>query len=501
MVEAFFGLRKRPFPAVPRLESYVATAASAGAISAGVHCLERGDGPVLLVGGAGLGKTLCLMKIAERLQSRMQVSLIAGSQICTRRALLQTVLFHLGLPCGETDEGRLRLSILSHVRSYGLEARPKLKAYPRGAVGHGGEDSAVSSLVLLFDEAQTLSVKLLDEIRVLTNVIGEEGSCVRVVFAGTHKLEDTLAHPQLESLNQRIGLRAYLAPLHHAEVREYMAGKLAVVGGSLDRVFSAESVEVIYRASEGIPRLVDQLADQSMDSAARAGELLISADRVREVWGRLHQLPVTWGPLSPGSVGDEEKGSSIEYGDLEDASGDVIEDALGDQEVHLNEVGEIEEGLDVERLVVEHSSEQTEDLPEYCEESESRESLVDPELFSKGASTTDEDEFDTRGVGASAGLSGKNYFESFMLDRSETRVMPLATHMDEAFRGLIASMHFEALRLDPRDRRGVTEGRRRGGGVVVGESVDGDDRDMLVVVDGEYGDYPYVVREFQPRVS
>lgn len=479
MVEAFFGLRKRPFAVIPRVDSYVATKASAGAIGAGVHCIERGDGPVLLVGGVGLGKTLCLMKIAERLQaqSQMQVALIAGAQVCTRRALLQTVLFHLGLPCHETDEGRLRLSILSHVRSYGCDSRPHLKAYPRGGVERigvvepSGSDGAVRALVLLFDEAQTLSVKLLDEIRVLTNVIGEQGACVRVVFAGTHRLEDTLAHPQLESLNQRIGLRAYLAPLHHLEVRDYLAGKLALAGGDLERVFSAEAVEAIYRASEGIPRLVDQLADQSMDSAASEGESMISADRVRMVWSRLHQLPVTWGSVtSAGEQVGEQEASAIEYGDLEDQA----EVGLEDEETNGEGVGEAESVL-----------------PE-------------PLQFEQGVD-------DSRVVEAIVQSSGKNYFDSFLADRDETQIRSSVGEVDEVFRGLIASMHFEALRMDPYDRASsarassarasLAQGRRGGDGMVLGESVDGDDRDMLVIVDGEYGDYPYVVRGFQPRVS
>lgn len=477
MVEAFFGLRKRPFLAVPRIDSYVATSASAGAIGAGVHCIERGDGPVLLVGGAGLGKTLCLMKMAERLHthSQMQVALIAGAQVCTRRALLQTVLFHLGLPCQETDEGRLRLAVLSHLRTYGSDSRPVLKAYPRGLFERSGVvqpsvgDGAVKALVLLFDEAQTLSVKLLDEIRVLTNVLGEEGSCVRVVFGGTHRLEDTLAHPQLESLNQRIGLRAYLAPLHLLEVREYMAGKLALSGGELGRIFRAEAVEAIYRASEGIPRLVDQLADQAMDSAASDGESMISADRVRMVWSRLHQLPVTWGGVPSVSAENSEEGASaIEYGDLEEPLGGAwANDAMSDES---------------------HS-----------------ESDSEVQVAMRGSSQFDDVEIEASEVGELAEVGGKNYFDSFLADRHEEPKRPSEGDVDEAFRGLIASMRFEAVRLDPHDRMDSARGRRVGqhvgDGLIVGESVDGDDRDMLVIVDGEYGDYPYVARGFQPRVS
>ena len=99
MVEAFYGLRTRPFPATAMLESYVQTSGSRDAIFASLRCIERGDGPAILVGGAGLGKTMNLLRIAHEVRGQMQVAMIAGSQICTRRALLQTIVYHLGIHC------------------------------------------------------------------------------------------------------------------------------------------------------------------------------------------------------------------------------------------------------------------------------------------------------------------------------------------------------------------------------------------------------------------
>ena len=159
----------------------------------------------MIIAGAGLGKSICSMMIAKKLSSSMQVALLASSQICTRRALLQSILFHLGLPYQETSEGQLRLTLQKH-----LSQQPP-------------QSNAVA---LVIDEAQTLSVKLLDELRLLTNTISLGKPCLHLVLAGTLKLEDTLAHPHMESLNQRIVSRQYLTPLSHPETLQYIRKKI-----------------------------------------------------------------------------------------------------------------------------------------------------------------------------------------------------------------------------------------------------------------------------------
>jgi general secretion pathway protein A len=109
---------------------------------------------------------------------------------------------------------------------------------------------------------------LLDEIRVLTNIVDSEGACLRVVLAGTPKLEEILTHPQLESLNQRIVSRAYLQPLGQSEVKAYLEAKVALAGGRFEAIFETGSAELISRASEGVPRLIDQLADQRIEACS-----------------------------------------------------------------------------------------------------------------------------------------------------------------------------------------------------------------------------------------
>ncbi|MCY2996642.1 MAG: AAA family ATPase, partial [Planctomycetota bacterium] len=249
MVEAFFGFERRPFSVSPCLDSYVPIAGSELAVEHSVRCVVRGEGPSLIIAGSGLGKTMCAMRIAQVLGDRMQVVFLASSPLCTRRALLQSILYHLGLPHREMSEGDLRIELQEHLR------------------GTGGESGG---LLLLIDE------------------------CVHLILAGTLKLEDTLAHPHMESLHQRIVARHYLAPLSHSETLRYVQRKIELAGGNVASVFQPDALEAIYRASDGIPRLIDQLADQAILQSGFEAQKPIPASRIGAVWTQLHQLPSPW---------------------------------------------------------------------------------------------------------------------------------------------------------------------------------------------------------------
>src|SRR5207244_2142982 len=116
-------------------------------------------------------------------------------------ALLQNILFELKLPYRDMDEGELRLSLVDHLE-------------PRS----GGPDG----LLLLVDEAHMLPLRLLEEIRLLTNVVRDGQTRVRLVLAGGMALEERLTSPKLESLHQRIAARCYLQSLRRDETIYYV---------------------------------------------------------------------------------------------------------------------------------------------------------------------------------------------------------------------------------------------------------------------------------------
>lgn len=294
MYERHFGLSSRPFPFAPQAEGYVPTPGCEQARQTLSRCIERGEGVGVLVGPAGTGKTLLCQVLASQFQGRFQVAHLAGARLATRRALLQNILYELKLPYRELDEGELRLMLVDHLA-------------PRGG-GAGG-------LLLLLDEAYTLPLRLLEEVRLLTNVVHEGQSRVRLVLAGGMALEERLAHPKLESLQQRIAARCYLQPLGREETGRYIEQQLRRVGGEAERIIPPASQAAIHTATDGIPRLIHQLCDHALLLAAVRGCAAVEPALVEEAWADLQQLPL---PLAEKPDLKAPQRGIIEFGQLDE---------------------------------------------------------------------------------------------------------------------------------------------------------------------------------------
>ncbi len=295
MHESFFGLQKRPFLAVPTLDRYCPVASQEAAFQSCARAITRGEGPVAILGGTGLGKSMLCLRIGEVFRRSFEVILLASSQICSRRALLQSLLFELRMPYRDLSEGELRLSLLDRLQP--------------------SNENPTDGLVLIVDEAQTLSVKLLEELRLITNLTRDGVPRVRLVLCGTLRLEEMLGNPQLESLNQRLACRSYLSPLNQHETICYLTHKVELCGASIQSTFTDGAMRLIHRATDGIPRLIDQLADQSLRLAAESRQRPVSASAVESAWSSLQQLPLPW---SDTGTPIESQSTSIEYGSLTD---------------------------------------------------------------------------------------------------------------------------------------------------------------------------------------
>lgn len=298
MTQQTTNAERRPFLSAPSPKRYFAAAAIEEARLRIVRAIARNEGPAILVGGAGTGKSLLLAVLAEQFAPRVAVVTLAGAQLCTRRALLQMILCELGLPYRGMDEGELRLSIQQHLRG---------KEGPR-------------RLVLLVDEADSLPVRLLEELRVLTNVAAEGLPLVSLVLAGGPMLEERFAEPGLEKFSQRIAARCYLAPFGREETLQYVRSQVAAVGMKPERLFAADALEAIYAATGGVPRVVNQLGDQLWWTAEETGCRPLDATLVQQAWSDLQQLPAPWNHDGAKAKNAAVGSSVIEFGELDDAA-------------------------------------------------------------------------------------------------------------------------------------------------------------------------------------
>lgn len=260
-----------------------------------MRSIDRGDGPALVVGAAGTGKSLLLQVLAAQYQKRFDVVLLACARLCTRRALLQTILFELGLPYRHRDEGQLRLSLLDHLLS---------------------DKNCPTGLLLLVDEAQVLSIPILDELRVMTNLMRGGALRMRLVLAGSSALEESFANPELESFSQRLSARCYLAPLGREETSQFIRAQVAAVGVTPEKVFAPDAFDAVFDATDGVPRLVNQLCDRALLVARDENCALIDRRLIQTAWADLQQLPTSWNSRGGTLVAPIESSQVVEFGSL-----------------------------------------------------------------------------------------------------------------------------------------------------------------------------------------
>jgi type II secretory pathway predicted ATPase ExeA len=297
MYEQFFGLSDRPFVPAPSAKRYFPVAAAESARTALLRCVERAEGIGVLVGPAGSGKTLLCQSIAEQFRARFSIILLAGGRVTTCRNLLQAMLFELGLPYRGMEEGELRLALSDYT----------LNREPHDA-----------GLLLIVDEAHTLPLRLLEEVRLLTNIVRNGQPRVRLVLAGAAKLEERLASPKLESFNQRIAVRSYLQSFNYDETLAFVKSAVALAGGKWETILTADALDAVYRATDGIPRLVNQVCDHALMLAYAGGVRRLDKSGIEEAWADLQQLPTPW---NAADGAPEAAPDIIEFGALDDDEG------------------------------------------------------------------------------------------------------------------------------------------------------------------------------------
>ncbi len=254
----------------------------------------------MLIGGPGTGKSLLCQLLAAQFADEFAVVQLASGRLATRTALLQAILYELGLPYRGMDEGELRLALVDFLEP---------------------TDEGVAGLLLLVDEAQTLPLRLLEEIRLITNLVRDGQPRVRVVMAGSPQLEERFASPKLSTFAQRLAARCYLDALDAEETAAYVRAEILAVDGDPAKLVDDDTLCSIHRASDGIPRLINQVCDHALMLASLGGATSLSSDTVEEAWADLQQLPTPW------SAGSQETsdGGVIEFGQLDDTADEAPE--------------------------------------------------------------------------------------------------------------------------------------------------------------------------------
>jgi general secretion pathway protein A len=262
MYEAFYGFRESPFRVTPDPRFLYRNPAIDEAVAALSYGVERRKGFLSLVGEVGTGKTTLLRHLLDSLPPTTQTVFILYPTVQFEE-MLEHILHELGIPtdgAGKfTKLQRLHEFLLEHTRSGGNAA-------------------------ILLDEAQDLDARVLEELRLLSNLETGTEKILQILLAGQPEFERKLAQPSLRQLRQRIALHVRLRALAPAEVSAYIRARLDRAGRPDGSLFTPDALGRIAEVTEGIPRLVNVLCDSCLVTGFAAGAKQISRAIVDEAW-------------------------------------------------------------------------------------------------------------------------------------------------------------------------------------------------------------------------
>ena len=285
--EPFYGLREKPFSLSADPRFLFRSSAHGPAFDELQAGIQRREGLIVLTGEIGAGKTTLCRSVLEHLDRRTFAAFVADPFV-SREDLLKTLLVDFGvISIGDLTRGRFSgasRSDLSYPLYEFLDSLVPLQAFA----------------VVVIDEAQNLSLPLLEEIRILSELERRE-KLLQVVLVGQPELRSNLRLPEMRQVDQRVSVRCELASLDAAGVAGYVDHRLSVAGcGESTVVFTRLALEAIHEGSSGVPRLINRICDRALQRAFASRTMQIDAEfvwRAIDDLGLSTAIPVQDRPL------------------------------------------------------------------------------------------------------------------------------------------------------------------------------------------------------------
>jgi type II secretory pathway predicted ATPase ExeA len=241
-----FGLTAQPFRLTPDSGFLFMSEPHSRAKAFMDYTVWNREGFVVITGEIGCGKTTLIQKLLSELdKSVVVVAKLLQTQL-DEVEFLQAVLLEFGLNPKNANKADL-LDMLSSFL--------------------GEQFVQHKRIVLVVDEAQNLSRKVLEEIRILAELETQKEKILHVILVGQPQLNEILDHPEMEQLKQRVKLRYHIRALSEEEHAGYIRHRLSIVGASNRTLFPPETLPLIYQYSGGIPRLINTLCDTVLTCA------------------------------------------------------------------------------------------------------------------------------------------------------------------------------------------------------------------------------------------
>ena len=268
MYKEFYGFTIYPFALTPDPQFLYPRDNYKDCLCYLLHGLERGYGLLVMTGEIGTGKTFLLNTLIKKLDEKTHTVFIENSKLNSFE-IIQYISKELQLEVTGQSKAELLFNLKDFLSTHAM---------------------ANEKVILIIDEAQNLSVDVLEDLRLLTNLENTERKLLQIILVGQPQLEEKLKLPELTQFSQRVGLSCRLLPMNYDETKNYIEKRLAVAG-MMYPLFTSRAMKEIFAYSKGIPRVINVVCDLALLLGSIEETREIGHTIIRQVLEELHLYP------------------------------------------------------------------------------------------------------------------------------------------------------------------------------------------------------------------
>ena len=274
MYKSYFNLTKKPFDLLPNPEFIYLSKSHKRVLSYLDYGIKERVGFILLTGDVGSGKTTIIRDLINKKHDKIVLAKIFNTRVNSDQ-LISMINDDFGLPV----QGKDKIELLRDLNTF------LISQYAKG-----------NQPMLIIDEAQNLNSKLLEEVRMLSNLETDDAKLLQIILVGQPELRETLKRPGMRQLRQRLSINCHLQPLSSSEIEDYILHRLEIAGDRSAVVFDSEALRIIYKYSRGIPRLINIICDFLMLSACAEETRQLDGNMVQDIIADLDFENQYWEP-------------------------------------------------------------------------------------------------------------------------------------------------------------------------------------------------------------
>jgi len=242
MFNPYFGFSDSPFENTLDQRFLFLSEDHKEVLAALLYFINENKAFALLCGDVGTGKTMLVNCFLEKLPTHVIPIIISNPA-----AEYQEILLYVARNLGITDTPKSGLELVDEVKKALINAAAEGRKY-----------------VLIIDEAHLLSDQSLEHMRLLSNIETPVRKLLQILLVGQYELSSKLEKPEMRQLRQRISINRFLSPLDSSESIQYIDHRLKVVGSSFHACFESDCNRFIYKLTNGVPRLINQICDNAL---------------------------------------------------------------------------------------------------------------------------------------------------------------------------------------------------------------------------------------------